>query len=64
MQKQAGMAGRHGTGTLAESSHLIHKLEEREVGQEVLVWAFETSNLAPSDMPPSTRPHLLILPNP
>lgn len=54
-------AGRLGAGEEAGSSHLIHKstAERKETG---LVWAFLNLKAFPSDVPPLTRPYLVILP--
>lgn len=50
----------HGARAIAESSHLICKLQ---AGSEAsLAWIFETLKPAPDDTPPLTRPHLLTVP--
>ena len=51
-------AGSHGAREVAESLCLIQK-HKRYLGP---VWTLETSKPSPSDTPPPTRPHLLILP--
>lgn len=54
-------AGRHGAGTIAESLHLIlrHEEEKRKISS---IMYFLTLKPTPSDIPPLTRPCLLILP--
>ena len=52
--------GGHEAGAVAESIHLVHKQELERNRQLGMVWAFETSKPAPSDIPPPIRPHLIL----
>lgn len=53
MEGASQRAGRYGTGAAAESSHLLHKQEVKHTGNGLPT---------PSDIPPATRPHPLLLP--
>ena len=54
-------AGRHGTGTVAEHLHSIHRQQAERRSKLGMVWAFDASKPIPSDIAPLIRPHLLIL---
>lgn len=51
-------AGRHCTGDVAESLHLICQLEA-ESKRLGLAWTLQTSNYTCSDIPPPIGSHLL-----
>jgi hypothetical protein len=48
--------GRHSARAVTEDLYLLHQAEKEKLFQ-----AFETSEPTPSDTPPPTRPHLLML---
>lgn len=64
--RQAGrQAGRRGSGSVAESFHLLHKQQaERGASRGATEPGMAVGNLKPtsSNTPLQTRPHLIVLP--
>lgn len=55
-----GQADRHGSRSVAECLHMVHR-QEAERARLGLAWAFETSKSISTDIILPTRPHLLII---
>lgn len=60
------LEGRHGSGAVAESSHLSLQTRSTEISFDYneKLESFETPKSASSDLLPPGRPHFLILPHP
>ena len=55
-------AGRHNTAAVAESLYLIHKHNVERVQYCAWCGLLRSQSTLPSNIPPPTRPHLLVLP--